>query len=110
MQDSKDRPRPEDREASDGVVYSDRQQKANADSLSKQSDDAPTTDEHLDKALDGTFPASDPPSSIATGQETVEPPYDAINETADADDGVDAIPDEFAQKRVKPVVAPPSPD
>ncbi|MDX2266379.1 MAG: hypothetical protein NW215_15570 [Hyphomicrobiales bacterium] len=109
MQDPKDRPRPEDRDASDGVVYKNRRE-ADSDHMGQQPDTGPTTDETLDKALHDTFPASDPPSTKATNQETVEPPYDAIDETADADDGVDAVPDEFAQKRVKPVVTPPNPD
>ncbi|MBC8049824.1 MAG: hypothetical protein H7X92_06730 [Chitinophagales bacterium] len=104
MQDSKDRPRPEDRDASDGVIYTDKQQQADRDKMSQQPDTAPTTDEHLDAALDDTFPASDPPSMTSTTQQIGE------RSSEDNNDGPDAVPDEFAQKREKPVVPTPSPD
>ncbi|MDZ4790999.1 MAG: hypothetical protein SGJ17_07305 [Hyphomicrobiales bacterium] len=108
MQDSKNSPRPEDRDASDGVIYTDKQQQPDSDKMSEQPDTAPTTDEHLDAALDDTFPASDPPSMTSTTQQTDERSTD-LNER-DGNDGPDEIPDEFAQKREKPVVPVASPD
>lgn len=109
MQDSKDRPRPEDREASDGVIYTEKQQQADRDKMSQQPDTAPTTDEHLDAALDDTFPASDPPSMTSTTKRTEDHSTDPTNERG-TEEGPDKIPGESAQKRVKPVVPVSNPD